>query len=75
MINTELMDLKREFRQNQVILPGKPKAIINLEINLYLVEFDIEFEGFEGGYEFHGNADEIFQQFFGGKNPFTGLKS
>eukprot|EP00842_Homolaphlyctis_polyrhiza_P000630 jgi/Hompol1/1568/HPOL_002716-RA len=31
------------------------------------------FDGYEGGYEFHGNADEIFNQFFGGKNPFTGM--
>jgi len=28
------------------------------------------FDGFEG-YKFHGNAEAIFEQFFGGKNPFS----
>ncbi|EGF83658.1 hypothetical protein BATDEDRAFT_86054 [Batrachochytrium dendrobatidis JAM81] len=29
------------------------------------------FDGYKGGYEFHGDADEVFNQFFGGKNPFS----
>ena len=30
------------------------------------------YEGYDGGYEFHGNSEEIFNEFFGGKNPFSG---
>ncbi|KAI8813794.1 hypothetical protein BJ742DRAFT_672112 [Cladochytrium replicatum] len=26
--------------------------------------------GFKGGYKFHGNAEQVFVSFFGGKNPF-----
>jgi hypothetical protein len=33
----------------------------------------IDFEGYEGGYIFHGNAEEVFAHFFGGNNPFTGI--
>ncbi|KND03506.1 uncharacterized protein SPPG_00989 [Spizellomyces punctatus DAOM BR117] len=29
------------------------------------------FEGFPGGYQYHGNPEETFAQFFGGKNPFA----
>ncbi|KAJ3315362.1 DnaJ sub B member 13 [Blyttiomyces sp. JEL0837] len=29
------------------------------------------FEGFSGGYAYHGNPEETFAQFFGGKNPFA----
>lgn len=29
-----------------------------------------DFEGFPEGYQFHGNAKEVFERFFGGKNPF-----
>ncbi|KAJ3299776.1 DnaJ sub B member 13 [Borealophlyctis nickersoniae] len=29
------------------------------------------FDGYQGGYQFHGNADDIFSRFFGGKNPFA----
>jgi DnaJ family protein B protein 13 len=32
----------------------------------------VDFEGFEGGYQFHGNADVVFNEFFGGNNPFSG---
>ncbi|XP_065184663.1 dnaJ homolog subfamily B member 13-like [Sycon ciliatum] len=27
--------------------------------------------GFSGGYNFHGNADQVFREFFGGDNPFA----
>lgn len=27
--------------------------------------------GFSGGYVFHGNADNVFREFFGGDNPFN----
>jgi len=30
-----------------------------------------DFEGFEGGYKFHGDSELVFSQFFGGKNPFA----
>ncbi|KAJ3020910.1 DnaJ sub B member 13 [Thoreauomyces humboldtii] len=29
------------------------------------------FDGYPGGYQYHGSPDETFSQFFGGKNPFT----
>ncbi|TPX57518.1 hypothetical protein PhCBS80983_g03775 [Powellomyces hirtus] len=29
------------------------------------------FEGYPGGYQYHGSPDETFSQFFGGKNPFA----
>ncbi|TPX37417.1 hypothetical protein SmJEL517_g00645 [Synchytrium microbalum] len=29
------------------------------------------FEGYDGGYKYHGNAEETFNEFFGGKNPYT----
>ncbi|KAI9094036.1 DnaJ domain-containing protein [Phlyctochytrium arcticum] len=29
------------------------------------------FEGFPGGYQYHGQPEETFSQFFGGKNPFA----
>ncbi|KAJ3157703.1 DnaJ sub B member 13 [Geranomyces variabilis] len=29
------------------------------------------FDGYPGGYQYHGSPDETFSQFFGGKNPFA----
>jgi DnaJ family protein B protein 13 len=31
-----------------------------------------DFLGFAGGYMFHGDADQVFNDFFGTKNPFSG---
>ena len=30
-----------------------------------------EVGGFSGGYIFHGNANKVFKDFFGGDNPFS----
>jgi len=32
-----------------------------------------EFSTWTSGYTFHGDADRVFQDFFGGDNPFQGL--
>lgn len=31
------------------------------------------YPGYGGNYAFHGNAEEVFEKFFGTKNPFNGL--
>jgi hypothetical protein len=33
----------------------------------------IDFEGFPGGYIFHGDPNQVFNEFFGTKNPFAGI--
>ncbi|KAJ1562082.1 hypothetical protein HK405_016074 [Cladochytrium tenue] len=37
----------------------------------YDVLSNSEFEGFFGGYAYHGNPEETFAKFFGGTNPFA----
>ena len=32
---------------------------------------NIGYNGYQGNYNFHGNADEVFNNFFGTKNPFV----
>ncbi|KAL2919315.1 hypothetical protein HK105_200958 [Polyrhizophydium stewartii] len=56
-----LSDARRKAVYDQYGLEGLRKGVPS----------KYNFEGYEGGYEFHGNADEIFNQFFGGKNPFS----
>ncbi|KAI8929608.1 DnaJ domain-containing protein [Entophlyctis helioformis] len=56
-----LSDAKRKAIYDQYGLGGLRKG----------VPAKHDFDGYEGGYEFHNNADEIFNQFFGGKNPFS----
>lgn len=33
----------------------------------------VDFLGFPGGYDFHGDGEVVFNEFFGTKNPFAGL--
>lgn len=35
----------------------------------------LDFEGYKGNYEFNGNADEVFELFFGSNNPFQGKRT
>ena len=30
-------------------------------------------DAWTGGYTFHGDADKVFREFFGGDNPFQGM--
>jgi hypothetical protein len=32
-----------------------------------------DFPGFAGGYTFNKKPEEVFEEFFGGSNPFTGI--
>ena len=32
----------------------------------------IDFDGLPGGFKFNVDADKVFEDFFGGKNPFAG---
>ena len=45
-------------------VPARPGKLLNFIM--------IDFEGFQGGYQFHGNAEDVFAHFFGGNNPFSG---
>ncbi|KAH6588693.1 hypothetical protein BASA50_010564 [Batrachochytrium salamandrivorans] len=56
-----LCDAKRKAIYDQYGLEGLKKGVPS----------KFSFDGYEGGYEFPGNAEEIFSQFFGGKNPFS----
>ena len=55
-----------EFLPEKVLYPL-------ISIRSYIVLPSIDFDGFPGGYSFHQDGELVFNQFFGTKNPFSGM--
>jgi DnaJ-class molecular chaperone len=60
---------------NKGLKNGVPsrEGILPASLHLRSYSFCVDFDGFPGGYNFHQDGEQVFNQFFGTKNPFSGM--